>query len=510
MMIASAKAVDKGETLLKLTDELTEFVHRAVVDGASLDDLERGAFRRVLGIGYAAVGLFLKAQGDGDLGERVVTAEGEVLQRSEATTQRTLRTIFGEHGFEAFVYSRGSKQKIELRPIDARLNRPEGKASYLLQEFSQMFCVEKAFGVGARPFEAVFGQNLSVDVLEHINRDMGAQARQFLDTLATPAAADEGELLVATADGKGVPLVKADAETVPLFDERERPGNRRMATLGCAYTVDRYQRTPEQIVAALFRDKTLSQPEKRPEPCGKHYCGYFAYAEPGETPISSAGLTWAWLAQEATARHQPGQPVIRLMDGLPSLWDAADRLLEEFIEKLRERNDSHLIVDILDIIHVSAYVWRAAKVFHTHQEHQEAFAQDRLLRILHGEASGVVKGLRRMATEHNLSGVKRKEITTVCNYFENNAHRMRYDEYLQAGYPIATGIIEGACRHIIKDRMEQGGMRWRLAGAESMLNVRAVSASSEWENFMKWRQLEQAKRVHPHRALTSEYRGFTA
>jgi hypothetical protein len=510
MMIASSKPVDKCETLVKLADELTEFVHHAVADGASLDDLERGTFRRLLGIGKVAVGLFLKAQGDGDLGERVVTAEGDVLQRSEAAMPRTVRTIFGEHRFEAFVYSRGPRQKIELRPIDARLNLPEGKASYLLQEFSQLFCVEKAFGVGARQFEAVFDQKLSVDVLEHINRGMGAQARQFLDTLATPGAADEGALLVATADGKGVPLVQADAEAVPLFDERERPGNRRMATLGCAYTVDRYQRTPEQIVAALFRDKTLPQPRKRPEPCGKRYCGYFAYAEPGETPISSAGLTWAWLAQEVTARHRPGQPVIRLMDGLPSLWGTADRLLEEFIETLRQRHETHLVVDILDIIHVSAYVWRAAKVFHTHKEHQEAFAQDRLLRILRGEVSGVVKGLRRMATEHNLCGVKLREIATVCNYFENNAQRMRYDEYLQAGYPIATGVIEGACRHIIKDRMEQSGMRWRLAGAEAMLNVRAVNASSEWENFTKWRQLEEAKRVHPHRALVSEYRGFMA
>jgi len=509
MMIASCNSVDKSETLVRLAEELGRFVRCGVSEGASLDDVERGIFQQTLALGKAAVHLFLEAQGDGDLGELVLTAEGTVLHRSEATVPRPLRTIFGEHCFEAFVYSRGPKERIELRPIDARLNLPESKASYLLQEFSQLFCVEKAFGVGARQFETVFGQKLSVDVLEHTNRDMGAEAQQFLDTLATPAVT-EGELLVATADGKGVPLVQADAEAVPLFDERERPGNRRMATLGCAYTVDRYRRTPEEVVAALFRDKTGSQPDKRPEPCGKRYRGYFAYAEPGQTPISSAGLTWAWLAQEVTARHQPGQPVIRLMDGLPSLWTAADRLLEEFVDTLQKRHESQLVVDILDIIHVSAYVWRAAKVFHTHKEHQEAFAQDRLLRILHGEVSGVVKGLRRMATEHGLCGVKLKEITTVCTYFENNAPRMRYDEYLQAGYPIATGVIEGACRHIIKDRMEQGGMRWTLAGAEAMLNVRALSASNEWENFTKWRQLEGAKRSHPNRALVSEYRGFTA
>jgi hypothetical protein len=171
-------------------------------------------------MGHNAVDWFLKAQGDGDFGERVTTAEGTVLQRSETPVVRSLRTIFGEHSFQAYVYAPGSKQKIELRPIDARLNLPEGKASYLLQEFSQLFCVEKAFGVGAHQFETVFGQRLSVDVLENINRSMGKQAEEFLDSLSPPAAAEEGALLVATADGKGVPLVKEDAAQVPVFEEK--------------------------------------------------------------------------------------------------------------------------------------------------------------------------------------------------------------------------------------------------------------------------------------------------
>jgi hypothetical protein len=87
---------------------------------------------------------------------------------------------------------------------------------------------------------------------------------------------------------------------------------------------------------------------------------------------------------------------------------------------------------------------------------------------------------------------------------------MRYDEYLQAGYPIATGVIEGACRHVIKDRMEQGGMRWTLEGAKAMLNVRSVLASSESENFSRWRQAAEAKRVHPHRAMVAKLNDLKA
>jgi len=461
-------------------------------------------------MGGIATDLFLEAQGNGDLGQTIRTAEGVNLHRSETVQKRGLRSIFKEHSFESFVYSRGAKQKIELRPIDARLNLPEHKASHLLQEFTQLFCIEKAFGVGAEQFERIFGQKISVDVLENINRDMGVQADKFLnEELPKPKAKKEGELLILTADAKGVPLVKADAQQVPAFDKKERPGNRRMATLGCAYTVDPFVRTPEQIVAALFRDPTVSQPlEDRPEACFKHYRSYFAYNPPGEEPIPGAVRTWTWLAEETAKRHQSKQPIIRLMDAQPILWNSADACLDDFLKESREAGEEIVLIDIIDILHVSSYIWRAAKVLHSHKEHQEAFAEARLLWILRGEVASVVKGLRRKASLDKLEGSDLKEIETVCNYFENNAERMRYDEYLKAGYPIATGVIEGACRHVIKDRMEQGGMRWTLVGAESMLNLRSVNASSEAEEFHRWRQEEEAQRVHPHRKLVAGYEGF--
>lgn len=502
MILPLSSAVGKPDRITELSSDLTAFVRQSIADGSSLDSLERGVLARVLAMGKAAVDLFLHGQGNGDVGENVETADGVTLKRSENIQPRPLRTIFGEHVFDAFVYSRAPKQKIELRPIDARLNLPAGKASYLFEEFSQLFCVEKAFGVGARQFEKVFGQKVSVDVLEGINRDVGEQAEQFLDVqLPKPAAKKEGELLVLTADAKGVPLVKADAQRVPAFDAKERPGNRRMATLGCIYTVDRLVRTPEQVVAALFREKSEDKPADRPEPCAKHYRGYFARREQGEEPIPGPIRTWTWLADEAGKRHRRGQPIVRLMDGQPTLWESADACLDDFTCKAREKDEQLQVIDVLDVLHVSSYVWKAATAFHRHKEQREAFARDRLLRILHGDVAGVIRGLRRMASLHDLSETARAEVETACNYFENNAARMRYDEYLRQGYPIATGVIEGACRHVIKDRMEQGGMRWTLEGAEAMLNVRAVWASDLVDDFTVWRQKEQAKRVHPHREL---------
>jgi len=119
---------------------------------------------------------------------------------------------------------------------------------------------------------------------------------------------------------------------------------------------------------------------------------------------------------------------VRLMDGQPSLWEASDACLDEFVEERREAGESPPLVDILDILHVSGYVWKAAKALHAHQEHQEAFAEERLLRILRGEVLGVVTGMRRMASQRGLKGDALKAVTTACNYFENNARRMRYDK----------------------------------------------------------------------------------
>ena len=512
MMVASSKALDKAESLTKLTEDLEGFVRRAAGDGSSLDEVERGVLSRVLALGFAAVEMFLAAQGLGDLGEEIETAQGATLFRSDGPIERPLRTIFGEHNFQAYVYSRGAHRKIELRPVDARLNLPDEKASYLLQEFSQLFCVEKAFGVGAKQFEAVFGQRLSVDTLESINRVMGEQAGRYLEQMPRPKPAKEGAILVATADGKGVPLVKADAAKVPAFDEKERrPGNRRMATLGCVYTVDAYERTAEQVVAALFRDSTVSQPADRPEAWFKRYRACFAQPaqDDGTDAVPSAYVSWAWMTDEVALRHRPGQPIVRVMDGQSSLWDAAEACMSEFVEQMQADAKAGAkvgdrpphVVDVLDIVHVSSYVWKAAKALYAHQEHREAFVQDRLHRILQGEVAGVITGLRRMASRQGLTGDDLKAVTSACNYFENNASRMRYDEYLRAGYPIASGVIEGACRHLIKDRMEQGGMRWTLAGAEAMLNVRAVCASGEWDRFGSWRQSKQASRIHPHRTL---------
>lgn len=502
MVVASSSVPFKLDSPVELARQLEELVQQAVQEGRPLHEVERQVFDMVLKMGYAATEMFVQAQGNGDLGESCATKMGQTLFRSDEPVARPLQTVFGHHTIRAYVYAPGAHEKIDLRPVDARLQLSDRQTSYLLEEFSQYFCVDQAFRQAAQGIELVLRQKLPVDSLERTNRRMGDQAAEFLDQLPRPPANKEGELLVFTGDGKGVPLVKKDARALAAFEEPpERPGNRRMALLAGVYSVDRYVRTPAEIVAALFRDGERPRGDQRPLPQFKHVRACFAKAYDTDTDeptiVSGAFEAFCWADTQVAQRRRPNQPLIRLMDGQKSLWDVADACLESV--------PATHTVDILDILHVSQYVWRAAGAFQSDSEQREAFVRDRLLRILQGDVRGVITGLRQMATKHRLTGQKRREVTVVCGYFENNVRRMRYHKYLREGYPIATGVIEGACRHLVKDRMERSGMRWRLDGAQAMLNVRAVWQSSYWESFQKYRITHEQKTLHSNRALLRNY-----
>jgi hypothetical protein len=328
--------------------------------------------------------------------------------------------------------------------------------------------------------------------------------------LPTPPVEEEGELLVASADGKGVPLIREHTQAPPVHGPKpSRPGNRRMATLACVYSVDPYVRSAEDVVAALFRDEREKDATPRPQPCHKRMTACFSTREDvgseEELRIRGDIRAWTWAADQIQQRRAPGQVLIRLCDGQESLWRVADVCLGlDEQDGCRKRLEN--VVDILDLIHVSGYVWLMGRALYGKNESSvESFVRDRLLRILQGKAQSAIRGIRRMATERGLRGQKLKDVKKACHYLENNMERMRYDEYLAAGYPIASGVIEGACRHLVKDRMERTGMRWREPSAGSMLFVRALEVTDLWEPFQIHRQAVERKRLHPHHTLLDDY-----
>ena len=155
-------------------------------------------------------------------------------------------------------------------------------------------------------------------------------------------------------------------------------------------------------------------------------------------------------------------------------------------------------------------LWQAAKLFHGERSPLVVpFVRQRVTQVLQGKVATVVRGLRRLAKEHKLNSVKKKTLARICSYLRKNRQRMRYDEYLAKGYPIASGVIEGACRHLVKDRMERAGMHWTLSGAQAMLNVRSVQLGGQWQAFQQFRIERATERLYPHRQLVARDAFFT-
>ena len=137
-------------------------------------------------------------------------------------------------------------------------------------------------------------------------------------------------------------------------------------------------------------------------------------------------------------------------------------------KELRKKTQSFKVplTIVLDIIHVLEYLWKASCGFYGEDSPQsEGFVTQRLLRLLRGQSSQVAKGIRKMATERRLRGPARKQVDKCADYLLKYAFIIHYDQYLAQGLPIATGVIEGACRYLVKDRMEITGARWNLVGA---------------------------------------------
>jgi len=480
------------ESALKQLIALGQWLTSAAAAGTAEHQVERHLFTRMLAVGATLLGEFFESVGPGDMGPTVTLNNGDVVKRLPEQSERRLVTVFGPFSIPRFVYGSRPGQKIELAPTDQRLQLPDGEMSYLLQDWDQMMSVEQPFGTVTQSLQAILGLKQSIDTLEHGNQQMAGTAAAFRAAQPRPDPKAEGELLVVSEDNKGVPMVRP-VEAAPVGAHRkkgEKANKKQMACIGVIYTVDRQARTPDELVAALFRDPGDAR-KRPPEACQKRYWAGLTREVAGET-VRAQDEVFRHLRDEVKQRRKEGQVLVHLSDGQTSLEEDRRKYLP------RDRGT----VDILDLLHVNPRLWEAAHLFHAEGgDEATAFARKQMLLVLKGKAKQVIEDLRQKGAK--LRGAKAARLRKLCKFLEKNLHRMRYGGYLRAGYPIATGVIEGACRHVIKDRMERAGMRWKIPGAQAMLELRTIEANGDWDAFQKYRIDSENKRLYPHTAITA-------
>lgn len=476
-------------------NDLKSYVERAAEQGLAAHEVEADIWRRVLLLGHQALELLFHLVGTGDVGETTALPDGREVRRLDGLHPRAYQSVFGRFEVERTVYGSREGQKIEYVPVDTQLQLPESDFSYLLQDWSQGLSVEHAYRRVPETLGRILDVKPTVDSLERMNLKMAQSVRGFRESRPAPEPEAEGALCVVSADGKGIPIRRPTPE-VPIEahdrDQQPKTNRKKMAMVGTVYTIDPFVRTPEEVAASLFRDPDDVTPSaKRPEPQHKRLWASLPQDQDGDL-ISATDETFGWLAQEVARRNpESHKPTLLLMDGQKSLWEAGRRDLAQ-----------DPMIEILDLLHATPRIWEAAGLFYARDSDQAwEFVYDRVLRVLRGEVRTVIAGLRQMGTKRKLRGKKREKLAKICGYLQNNAHRMRYDVYLAAGYPIASGVIEGACRHFVKDRMERSGMRWTIESAQAMLDVRSTYLNGDWDTFMTYRIEKETQRLYPHREL---------
>jgi hypothetical protein len=169
--------------------------------------------------------------------------------------------------------------------------------------------------------------------------------------------------------------------------------------------------------------------------------------------------------------------------------------------KIAAKKAKASVTIVLDVVHVLEYLWRAAYAFHAEgSEDAETWVRDRLLALLTGTSGGgVARSIRLMADRRSLEPSAAKAVEKCAGYLSANSRLLHYDAALRDGLPIATGVIEGACRHLIQDRLGRTGARWSLVGAEAVLRLRALRSSGDFEDYWTFHLAKEHERNHRSR-----------
>jgi hypothetical protein len=470
-------------------EQLVGYLDSKETSGMTHSELERELEKKGRELMRTLLQEHLKNRGPGKCDPPVEGADGVVRSRVRLQ-ERELETVFGTVSVERAGY--GQQGAESLHPLDAELNLPDDRYSL---ELRRRVAEEAAKSSFDETLESI-GKNTGGHVPKRQVEELVMRAAQDFDAFYQMRQTLSGEgqgagsVLAISVDGKGVTMrtqdlrehtrkaAEASAHKMGTrLSKGEKKNAKRMATVAAVYTIAPFVRTPEELVG----DSNTPRPgPPRPRPEQKR-----VWASIEKTPEEVIKE----LLQEARYRDPTDEKIwVALVDGNKSQI--------RILKRLAKKNGLDLTI-IVDLIHVIEYLWDAGRVFHPAPGAElENWVRHRLLEILRGKSGLMRGGMRRSATLRGLSVKARKPVDDCARYLSNHSPYLRYDRYLAKGLPIATGVIEGACRHLVKDRMAVTGARWSLDGAEAVLRLRALRSSRDFDEYWVFHEAREYERNH--------------
>ena len=457
--------------------ELVAYVTGPETRTSTAYEVELTLFRRLLALGAALLRLFFVTRAAARPAGPVAGPDGTPLAYHDRRGT-TYYSVFGKLRFHRHAYTAPGQPVV--CPLDAALSLPARCYSDLLREWMAYGATDEAYRETQTLLARILGLPLSVQALETTVAEDAVDVAAFYDRSPDPAApTSAGTILVAQADGKGVPLVPAQPLPRPVRRGKGRPPASKEAVVTALYSIAPYPRTPEDVAAALLREAEHAEPSARPRPIAKEVRATLDGKGPALTRLAER------VAQRdgAHIRHR-----VALTDGAEALQ-----------QQMTARLPGYTLV--LDIIHASEYLWDAANALLGERHPQRtAWLRRHLTQLLAGQGAAVIAALEEAATDPTLPATPRQALLRAAGYYRRNLPHMRYDEYLARGWPIGTGVVEGACGHLVKDRMQQAGMRWTQAGAQALLDLRAVRLNGDWDAY--WRFHRERQHARRYRTAT--------
>jgi hypothetical protein len=424
--------------------------------------------------------------------EAVVGADGAVRPYRETGHERQLACLFGLVTVARCAWR--SPGRTNVHPADAQLSLPRGRHSAGIKRLAVREAVRGSFQQAVTAITDRCGRVLGKRRAESLVVEAAADIDAFYhQQIAGPCTADMP--LVIQVDGKGVvmrPEALREATRRAALRKKqqgqqarlapgEKPNRKRMATIACVQDAVPARRRPQDIVHPPGGRPGLRRVRPGPKAVNR-WCTASLVHDPGD--VIAEAFT------QATDRD-PGQhrPWLVLVDGARHQLD--------LIQAEAERRGVTICI-LIDFVHVAEYGWTAAHAFHpVGSLEAETFAAEQLTAILHGHAARVAAEMTARAEQEHLTDTKRESVDTCVRYLTGHLDQLRYDTALEEGWPIATGSVEGACRHLVGDRMDITGARWGLDTAEAVLKLRAVHANDDLDDYLAYHHTREHQRTYP-------------
>jgi hypothetical protein len=430
--------------------------------------------RRLLALGAVLWRLFLVTRAAGRPVEPVLAPDGTRLT-SHDQRPTTDDAVVGNVCFERPYFT--ARGPVGCGPLDAELSLPARRYADLLQAWAAYGATDASYRESQTVLARILGLALSLQAIETAVMEAAGDVTTVYEPPAKPAIPrPAATILVGQADGTGVPMGQPPPESPSVrLAKGQKRTQKQEAMVTALDPMSPYQRTPQDVVAALRQDSSRLELAAHPTPVGKDLRATLA----GKAEARSG------LAPRVAQRDGPHiQPRVTRTDG-------AEALPQQMVTHVPE----HTLV--LDIIHAPEYLWDTANALlgETHPQ-RLAWVGAYLEPLLAGQTDAVITALEAEGKDPTCTVTQRQAVQRTVGYDRRNRPYMRYDEYLACGWPIGTGVVEGACGHLVNDRMEQSGMRWTPGGAQAVLDLRAVRLNGHWDTYGRFHRQHQHHRLY--------------